>query len=43
MKLKVKFENEVCQDFEFVGEKSDWIDLKAAQDFYGRVSNNFSA
>lgn len=33
MKLKVKFENEVCQDFEFVGEKSDWIDLKAAQDY----------
>ena len=33
MKLKVKFENEICQDFEFVGEKSDWIDLKAAQDY----------
>jgi probable deoxyuridine 5'-triphosphate nucleotidohydrolase yncF len=33
MKLKVKFENEVCQDFEFVGEKSDWIDLKTAQDY----------
>lgn len=33
MKLKVKFENEVCQDFEFVREKSDWIDLKAAQDY----------
>ena len=33
MKLKVKFENEICQDFEFVGEKSDWIDLKTAQDY----------
>ena len=33
MKLKVKFENEICQDFEFVGEKSDWIDLKAAKDY----------
>ena len=33
MKLKVKFENEICQDFEFVGEKSDWIDLKAARDY----------
>ena len=33
MKLKVKFGNEICQDFEFVGEKSDWIDLKAAQDY----------
>ena len=33
MKLKVKFENEICQDFEFVVEKSDWIDLKAARDY----------
>lgn len=32
MKLKVKFENEVCQDFEFVDGKSDWIDLKSARD-----------
>lgn len=33
MKLRVKYENEVCQDFEFVGGKSDWIDLKSARDY----------
>ncbi|EHL16054.1 dUTP diphosphatase [Peptoanaerobacter stomatis] len=32
MKLKVKFEKEICQDFEFVDGKSDWIDLKSAED-----------
>lgn len=33
MKIKVKYENEVCQDFAFVDGKSDWIDLKAAKDY----------
>ena len=32
MVLKVKFKDEVCQDFEFVEGKSDWIDLKSAVD-----------
>lgn len=31
MKLKVKFKDEVCQDFTFVDGKSDWIDLKSAK------------
>ena len=32
MKLKVKFEKDICQDFQFVEKKSDWIDLKSAED-----------
>lgn len=32
MEIKVKYKDEVCQDFEFVGGKSDWIDLKSAED-----------
>lgn len=32
MILKVKFRDDVCQDFQFVEEKSDWIDLKSAKD-----------
>lgn len=30
--LKVRYKNEKCQDFEFVEEKSDWIDLKSSED-----------
>lgn len=32
LKIKIKFENEICQDFELVEGKSDWIDLKSAED-----------
>jgi len=33
MNLRVKYENEVCQDFKFVEGKSDWIDLRSAKDY----------
>lgn len=31
LELLVKFKNEECQDFKFVDDKSDWIDLKSAE------------
>lgn len=29
--IKVKFRNKICQEFEYIDGKSDWIDLRAAQ------------
>lgn len=31
MEIKVKFQSEITQKFEFVEGKSDWIDLRAAE------------
>lgn len=31
IELKVRYKNEKCQDFSFVEGKSDWIDLKSAE------------
>lgn len=32
LKIEVKFKEDICQDFEKIQGKSDWIDLRSAED-----------